>query len=129
MMVMKRFIITAIFTVIMGMTVTAQTALNQMILFQKDSVNVPSFQMAQMEMMADFFKAHPKEMFFIGGFTSVNTPEDKVEYVCEQRANAVKKMLVEKFGVDGTYIIAIGVGVSRKSPEPDFNEKVEFFKQ
>ena len=126
---MKKIIITAILTVVVTLAASAQTSLNQIILFQKDSVNIPSFQMAQMEMMADYFKAHPKELFFIGGFTSVNTPEEKVEYVCEQRANAVKKMLVEKYGVDGTYIIAIGVGVSRKSTEPDFNEKVEFFKQ
>lgn len=126
---MKKIIITAILTVVVTLVASAQTSLNQIILFQKDSVNIPSFQMAQMEMMADYFKAHPKELFFIGGFTSVNTPEEKVEYVCEQRANAVKKMLVEKYGVDGTYIIAIGVGVSRKSTEPDFNEKVEFFKQ
>ena len=38
-------------------------------------------------------------------------------------------MLVEKFGVDGNYLIAIGVGVSKKSSEPDFNEKVEFFRK
>ena len=107
----------------------SQTSLNQIVLFQKDSVNVPEFQIAQVGLLADYFKAHPKEMFFIGGFTSENTPPERVDSICEQRAQAVRKRLMEKFGVDCTYIIAIGVGVSRKSPEPEFNEKVEFFKK
>ena len=126
---MRKILFIVIMSVITLTKGYGMSSLNQIILFQRDSVNIPEFQMAQMEMMADFFKAHPKEYFFIGGFTSENTPAYRVETICEQRAQAVKKMLVEKFGVDGEYIIAIGVGVSKKSSEPDFNEKVEFFRQ
>lgn len=128
-MIMKKFLLIIIISIVSIAKGYSIESLNQMILFQRDSVNVPEFQIAQMEMMADYFKSHPNEYFFIGGFTSENTPAYRVETICEQRAQAVKKMLVEKFGVDGNYLIAIGVGVSKKSSEPDFNEKVEFFRK
>lgn len=126
---MRRILFILVTVMAVCFSANGQTSLNQIVLFQKDSVNVPEFQIAQVGLLADYFKAHPKEMFFIGGFTSENTPPEKVDAICEQRALAVRKMLMEKFGVDCTYIIAIGVGVSRKSPEPEFNEKVEFFKK
>lgn len=126
---MKKILFIIIMTIMTFTKGYSLSSLNQIVLFQRDSVNVPEFQMAQVEMMAEYFKAHPNEYFFIGGFTSENTPSYRVETICEQRAQAVKKMLVEKYGVDGNFIIAIGVGVSKKSSEPDFNEKVEFFRK
>lgn len=109
---------------------SAQTMFeNHAVLFKKDSVTVDASQEAQVELMASYFKAHPKELFFIGGFTSEDTPEERVDAICEQRANAVRQMLMQKYGVDCSNIIAIGVGVSRKYEEKEFNEKVEFFKR
>jgi len=126
---MKKVLLTTIIAIMMAVSANAQTSLDMPLVFPKDSVNVQESQMSHLEMMAEYFKAHPKEVFFIGGFTSEATPEIHREAICDLRAQAVRKVLIEKFGVDGTYLVAIGVGVSTKSPEPEFNEKVEFFKQ
>lgn len=127
---MKRIIASSLFFIMAVMSMNAQTLIeNHSILFKKDSVNVDETQMAHLEMMAEYFKAHPKELYFIGGFTSKDTPAERIDYICEQRANAVRQVLANKFGVDCSYIFAIGVGVSTKSEMTEFNEKVEFFKK
>lgn len=126
---MKKFFSTLFLAFIANLCVSAQTSLGMTIHFKTDSVNIQESQYAMMEMMAQYFKSHPKELFFIGGFTADTTPKDKIDFICEQRAQAVRNMLIEKYGVDGTYIIAVGVGVSTKSEEREFNEKVEFFKK
>lgn len=126
---MRKFLITLIIAFVANLCATAQSSLGMAVLFKKDSVNIQESQYAMLELMADYFKSHPKELFFIGGFTSDLTPKEQVDNICEQRAQAVRNILIEKYGVDGTYIIAIGVGVSTKSEEREFNEKVEFFKK
>lgn len=126
---MRKFLITLIIAFVANLCATAQSSLGMAVLFKKDSVNIQESQYAMLELMADYFKSHPKELFFIGGFTSDLTTKEQVDNICEQRAQAVRNILIEKYGVDGTYIIAIGVGVSTKSEEREFNEKVEFFKK
>lgn len=127
--IMRKLILMLFICVGFAVRAYAQEMIGQRVIFKKDSVTVDESQFAMLEMMASYFKAHPKEMFFIGGFTSKSTPQERVDAVCEQRAQAVRTMLQDKYGVDCTHIFAIGVGVSTKADMDEFNEKVEFFKK
>lgn len=124
---MKR-LLTSLFACVVALTAMAQTSLNQSVLFGKDSVNVSESQMARIELVVSYIKKHPTETIIIGGFTSSATPQDKVQKLCDQRAQAVKKILEEKYQVPTNRIIAIGAGVSTKYKETYMNEIVEFFK-
>lgn len=123
---MKR-ILTTFIVCVMAMVAMAQTSLNQSVLFAKDSVNVSESQMARIELMVSYIKNHPSETVFIGGFTSNATPQNMVQKLCDQRAEAVKKVMTEKYSIPADKLIAIGVGVSTKYEDAAMNEVVEFF--
>lgn len=126
---MRRALLTL--TIAIGTTIytKAQTSLQQSIRFVKDSVEIKESQIATLQMMAEYIKQHPDEIIIIGGFTSKETPATRIGEVCEKRAEAVKKRLVEDYNIDPERLVSIGAGVSTRYEEATFNEVVTFFKK
>ena len=126
---MRRALLTL--TIAIGTTIhtKAQTSLQQSIRFVKDSVEIKESQIATLQMMAEYINQHPDEIIIIGGFTSKETPATRIGEVCEKRAEAVKKKLVEDYNIDPERLVSIGAGVSTRYEEATFNEVVTFFKK
>lgn len=126
---MRRALLTL--TIAIGTTIytKAQTSLQQSIRFVKDSVEIKESQIATLQMMAEYINQHPDEIIIIGGFTSKETSATRIGEVCEKRAEAVKKRLVEDYNIDPERLVSIGAGVSTRYEEATFNEVVTFFKK
>ncbi|MBR4651346.1 MAG: OmpA family protein [Prevotella sp.] len=110
-------------------TVNAQTSLEQRILYQPDSVSVRESQHGQLEMMAAYMKSHPDANVIVAGFVSPLTTPSRRDYVAQERANQVARMLSEQYGIDSARLIPIGVGIGKRYVEQEFNEVVSFFRQ
>lgn len=124
---MKRILLMMLLSVALCGSAMAQTSLGQRVWFKKDSVNVLLSQEAMVGMVAEYIKNHSDKIYIVAGFTSVDTPEAQRDELCEARAKAVVKMLVEKYNVNPEILVPIGVGVSTRSDENEFNEYVTFF--
>ena len=127
---MRKIIFTLIMLISLAWSTvaTAFTRLPASVLFEKDSTNVMESQMPQIEVVAEYMRNNPGASIYIGGFTSQNTPKDKVDIITTLRAQNVKKILVERFHVKAENIHALGVGVSSLYKEAWQNETVTFFK-
>ena len=125
---MKRIILIAVFFVTTVIGVMSQTSLNQRILFAADSTNVSESQMAQVEVLVDYLRNNPAQNIIIAGFTSSRTPANLVDAITQKRADAVKELLVQKYGIAPQRLLAVGVGVSTRYDVPEFNEVVSFMK-
>lgn len=124
---MKKLIIT-LFAAMMALAAGAQTPLNKTVRFQKDSVNISESQELIIANIAEYLAKNPSQKLIIGGYTSAATPESKVNAICEERAANVKKYLEEKHHIPAERLVAIGVGVSTRYDEQEFNEYVSFYK-
>ena len=59
--------------------------------------------------------------FFLNGHTDAKGDEFYNQDLSERRADAVKRFLLEKFGIDGSRLIAVGYGKTRlKNPSDPF---------
>lgn len=126
---MRRILLTLTIAIAATLYTKAQTSLQQSIRFVKDSMEIKESQISTLQMMAEYIKQHPDEIIIIGGFTSKETPATKIAEVCEKRAEAVKRRLVEDYDIDPERLVAIGAGVSTRYEEATFNEVVTFFKK
>jgi Outer membrane protein and related peptidoglycan-associated (lipo)proteins len=106
----------------------AQTPLNKTVRFQKDSVNISESQKLIIANIAEYMTRNPDKKIIIGGYTSATTAVANVNSICEERAANVKKYLEEQHNIPAERLVAIGVGVSTKYDEPEFNEYVSFYK-
>lgn len=106
----------------------AQTPLNKTVRFQKDSVNISESQKLIIANIAEYMTRNPDKKIIIGGYTSAATSVANVNSICEERAANVKKYLEEKHNIPAERLVAIGVGVSTRYDEPEFNEYVSFYK-
>ncbi|MCM1079233.1 MAG: OmpA family protein [Bacteroidales bacterium] len=124
---MKKTVMTFI-AAMMIFTAGAQTPLNKTVRFQKDSVNISESQELIIANIAEYMINNPDKSLIIGGYTSMETPAARVNAICEERAANVKKYLEEKHNIPAKRLVAIGVGVSTRYDEPEFNEYVSFYK-
>ena len=85
---------------------SAQTMLDQTILFKKDSVNIMESQKDRIGLVV---------------------PKEKVDIIGQQRADAVKKYIVETYRIPESRFVAISAGVCTRYSEPEHNEVVSFF--
>jgi OOP family OmpA-OmpF porin len=68
---------------------------------------------AELQRFADFLKKHPEATCEIGGHTdNVGSAADN-KTLSQARADAVRKALVERFGIDGKRLTAVGYGPDR----------------
>jgi outer membrane protein OmpA-like peptidoglycan-associated protein len=89
--------------------------------FRFNQSDVEGSQMPSIEHVANYLKDHPDVNVTINGYAS---PEGTEEYnlnLSQRRADAVKAILVDKYGIASTRINAIGHGVGDIFSEPAWN--------
>lgn len=106
---------------------SAQTMLDQTILFKKDSVNIMESQKDRIGLVVEYIRRHPAETIIIGGFCGSSTPKEKVDIIGQQRADAVKKFIVDTYRIPESRFVSISAGVCTRYSEPEHNEVVSFF--
>ncbi|MDE6342701.1 MAG: OmpA family protein, partial [Muribaculaceae bacterium] len=83
--------------------------------------NVPADQLPNVAAVASYLKNHPKATVSIKGYASQDGPIEVNERLAGQRAQSVKDMLVNKYGIAADRIQAEGLGVGHMFEEESWN--------
>ena len=89
--------------------------------FRFNQADVQETQMPSIEHVAEYLKANPDASITVNGYAS---PEGTEEYnlkLSQRRAEAVKKVLVDKYGIAASRITTVGHGVGDIFSEPAWN--------
>ena len=95
--------------------------LESVVTFRQGGVSVVASQTPNVERIATYLKNHEKATVSIKGYAS---PEGKAEVnarIAQQRADAVKSLLVKRYKIAESRITAEGQGVGNMFEEPDWN--------
>lgn len=108
--------------VIVTDTITShKKTLESVVTFRQGGVSVVASQTPNVERIATYLKNHKKATVSIKGYAS---PEGKAEVnarIAQQRADAVKSLLVKRYKIAENRITAEGQGVGNMFEEPDWN--------
>lgn len=108
--------------VIVTDTITShKKTLESVVTFRQGGVSVVASQTPNVERIATYLKNHDKATVSIKGYAS---PEGKAEVnarIAQQRADAVKSLLVKRYKIAENRITAEGQGVGNMFEEPDWN--------
>ena len=91
------------------------------VFFRVGSYAITSDQMPNVEMIADYMKSHPKAKVVIKGYAS---PEGNYDFnikLAKNRAEAVRKVLMNKYKISSERITADGEGIGNMFEEPSWN--------
>lgn len=83
--------------------------------------NVPSDQLPNVAAVAAYLKNHPAATVDIKGYASQDGPIEVNERLANQRAESVKTMLVNKYGISADRITAKGMGIGHMFEEESWN--------
>ncbi|MDE6379067.1 MAG: OmpA family protein [Muribaculaceae bacterium] len=89
--------------------------------FALGKYNVPADQLPNVAAVASYLKNHPKANVSIKGYASQDGPIEVNERLANQRAESVKNMLVNKYGIKADRIKAEGMGVGHMFEEESWN--------
>lgn len=89
--------------------------------FQLGRYNVPADQLPNVAAVASYLKNHPKATVSIKGYASQDGPIEVNERLANQRAESVKNMLINKYGISANRIKAEGMGVGHMFEEESWN--------
>ena len=89
--------------------------------FNQGKSAVSRDQMPNVERVATYMKSHPKATVDIKGYASPEGSKEINERLANERANAVKDLLVKKYKIASSRITAAGQGVGDFFSEPDWN--------
>ena len=98
-----------------------QNTLESVVTFRQGKTVIDASQQPNVERIAVYLKNHKNATVNINGYAS---PEGNVDLnikLANQRAEAVKTMLVNKYKIDASRITAKGLGVGDLFEEPDWN--------
>lgn len=108
--------------VIVTDTITShKKTLESVVTFRQGGVSVVASQTPNVERIATYLKNHEKATVSIKGYAS---PEGKAEVnarIAQQRADAVKSLLVKRYKIAENRITAEGQGVGNMFEEPNWN--------
>lgn len=108
--------------VIVTDTITShKKTLESVVTFRQGGVSVVASQTPNVERIATYLKNHEKATVSIKGYAS---PEGKAEVnarIAQQRADAVRSLLVKRYKIAEKRITAEGQGVGNMFEEPDWN--------
>ena len=111
--------------VIVTDTITShKKTLESVVTFRQGGVSVVASQTPNVERIATYLKNHEKATVSIKGYAS---PEGKAEVnarIAQQRADAVKSLLVKRYKIAENRITAEGQGVGNMFEEPDWNRVI-----
>lgn len=83
--------------------------------------NVPADQLPNVAAVASYLKNHPQATVSIKGYASQDGPIEVNDRLANQRAESVKNMLVNKYGIAANRIKAEGMGVGHMFEEESWN--------
>ena len=95
--------------------------LESVVAFPFNQSDVQSSQMASLEHVANYLKKNPNASITVNGYASPEGTEEYNLQLSQRRADAVKNLLVSKYGIPASRINAIGHGVGDIFSEPAWN--------
>ena len=102
---------------------TGQTIkiLESVVAFPFNQSDVQTSQMPSLEHVANYLKNNPDASITVNGYASPEGTEEYNLQLSQRRADAVKNILVDKYGIAASRINAIGHGVGDIFSEPAWN--------
>lgn len=95
--------------------------LESVITFRQGRTTIESLQLPNVERIATYLRNHKEASVVIKGYASPEGSAEVNARIANQRAEAVKKMLVSKYRIAESRISAEGQGVGNMFDEPDWN--------
>ena len=95
--------------------------LESVITFRQGRTTIESSQLPNVERIATYLRNHKEASVVIKGYASPEGSAEVNARIANQRAEAVKKMLVSKYRIAESRISAEGQGVGNMFDEPDWN--------
>jgi|GEM_PF-8246 len=89
--------------------------------FLVNKTNITKDQQPNVERVASYMKNHPNSTVTIQGYASPEGPKDNNIRLANGRAEAVKNMLIKKYGIDASRIDAKGCGETDMFEELSWN--------
>lgn len=103
-------------------TVTEETrTMESVVTFRQGRATVDNSQLPNVERIATYLNNHKDAKVVIRGYASPEGSQEVNERIANQRANAVKDMLVKRYRISENRIDAAGQGVGNMFSEPDWN--------
>lgn len=99
----------------------SKKTLESVITFRQGRVTIENSQLPNVERIATYLKNHKEARVIIKGYASPEGSAEVNARIANQRAEAVKKMLVNKYRIAEDRISAEGQGVGDMFDEPDWN--------
>ena len=96
-------------------------SLESIVTFRQGKTVIDASQLPNVERIATYLKNHDDAKVVIKGYASPEGPLDLNNRLAKQRAEAVKSMLVKKYGIAADRIDASGQGIGDMFSEPDWN--------
>ncbi|MCQ2255691.1 MAG: OmpA family protein [Bacteroidaceae bacterium] len=97
------------------------------VFFKCDKWNIEKSQIANVDMVAEYMKANPNAKVLCKGYASIEGPADHNVDLSVNRANIVREMLINKYGIDPSRLTAEGCGATDEhSSVLDFNRVTTF---
>ena len=107
--------------------VVNNNVLQPTVIFGQGKSTVDAAQMASVAMVAKYMKNHPESKILIKGYASPEGNPELNQKLSEARANAVKKVLVGRYGIAEGRLTVQGMGAtSELFDEIDFNRVATF---
>ncbi len=99
-----------------------KTGSRMVVLFNQGSAKISNAQKPYVEMVADYLKNNPEAVVVIEGYASPEGSVERNQQLSNQRAEAVKNMLVNTYKVDASRIVTCeGKGVGEVFETPSWN--------
>ena len=95
--------------------------LESVVAFPFNQSEVQTSQMPSLEHVANYLKSNPDASITVNGYASPEGTEEYNLQLSQRRADAVKNILVDKYGIAASRINAIGHGVGDIFSEPAWN--------
>ncbi len=113
--------------VVQNVVNVSNNVLQPTVIFGLGKSTVDAAQMASVAMIAKYMKNHPASRLLIKGYASPEGNPELNQKLSEKRANAVKDVLVKRYGVSASRLQVQGMGATNELfDEIDFNRVATF---
>ena len=89
--------------------------------FRQGRYSIDAAQLPNVERIGTYLKNHTNAKVVIKGYASPEGSAEVNARIANQRAEAVKSLLIKKYKIDSSRITAEGQGVGNMFSEPDWN--------
>ncbi len=101
--------------------VESKSSLESVVTFRQGKTTIDAAQLPNVERIATYLKNHPEANVVVKGYASPEGNAEVNERIAQQRAEAVKSSLINRYKIDASRISAEGQGVGNLFDEPDWN--------